>query len=615
SSLRTKMTVSGMIAMIIPVVLVAVIGLSMIARAERNFWETRQAEAAHNATFRVTQFLHITRVEIDHMGEAQTVLGRDKAALDEHIGHVDQILEVVVVDAAGKLVEFTTKDAPVLANLFTIPQSRWFVESLSAPEGQMYMTEPLFSAGSAPYQIISMPTADGGVIAARVSLDEFGDVVADATFGETGAAYVVESEGPITAHTNPDMVAAGTNLAGRTELEHVLASPTGSWTGQYTNFQGNQVIGTASVIPDTDLVVFTEVHRTEAYNLSRISILLLVGVPIIGWVIQVLAMVFTTNRVIFYPLKRLLTGAKEVEQGNLSYQAPVTSTDEFGEVTTAFNTMVSRLKARTDEREGMIKELLAAKRIAEENSRLKSEFLSTMSHELRTPMNAIEGFTSIMLARMGGVQFNEKAERYITRVNANSKRLLQLINDFLDLSRVEAGRLELAHLPFAPRAMASRWQEEIGVLAEKKGLRFDITIDPELPANLVGDEEAISKVALNLLGNAIKFTEEGSITLALEWTNHEWRISVQDTGIGIPRHAREFIFDEFRQVDQTSKRKFGGTGLGLAIVQKYVRSMGGTVSVKSDVGQGSIFTVSLPLDVAPVVVETPAGAGVMEAQA
>ncbi len=248
------------------------------------------------------------------------------------------------------------------------------------------------------------------------------------------------------------------------------------------------------------------------------------------------------------------------------------------------------------ERQRLIKELQAAKRLAEENSRLKSEFLSTMSHELRTPMNAIEGFTSIMLSRMGGVEFNEKTERYITRVNVNSKRLLQLINDFLDLSRVESGRLELAYQPFSPVDLAKRWQAEIGILADKKNIGFELNIDPKLPEMVYGDEESISKIAINLLGNAIKFTEQGKVTLSLVNGGENWCISVADTGIGIPPHAREYVFEEFRQVDQTSKRKYGGTGLGLAIVQKYARTMGGIVTLQSEVGVGSTFTVTLPIE-------------------
>jgi len=290
---------------------------------------------------------------------------------------------------------------------------------------------------------------------------------------------------------------------------------------------------------------------------------------------------------------------QQLKDSELELQAAV---DEFVFAETERKRLANDIDeyVRVDlERKRLIKELQAAKRLADENSRLKSEFLSTMSHELRTPLNAIEGFTGIILNKIGGTDYNSKTEGYLNRIRSNSKRLLQLINDFLDLSRVEAGRLELANQPFSPQQLAKRWQSEIGVLAEKKALQFEVSIDATLPELLYGDEESISKVAINLLGNAIKFTEQGLVKLALEHSDDTWSIVVEDTGIGIPPHAREFIFEEFRQVDQTSKRKYGGTGLGLAIVQKYTRAMGGIVNVKSEQGKGSTFTVSLPLKTTP----------------
>lgn len=198
-----------------------------------------------------------------------------------------------------------------------------------------------------------------------------------------------------------------------------------------------------------------------------------------------------------------------------------------------FRDVTERKRAEV-EREKLIKDLQAATRLAEENSRLKSEFLCTMSHELRTPLNAIEGFTGIILNHIGGTDFNSKTEGYLTRIWSNSKRLLQLINDFLDLSRIEAGRLELANQPFAPAQLVKRWRDEISVLAEKKGLQFAVNFDSTLPETLYGDEEAISKIGLNLLGNAIKFTESGQVVLALGHNEGTWDIVVEDTGIGIP---------------------------------------------------------------------------------
>ncbi len=245
--------------------------------------------------------------------------------------------------------------------------------------------------------------------------------------------------------------------------------------------------------------------------------------------------------------------------------------------------------------EDNVEQLAVANMIAMENARLKSEFLATMSHELRTPLNAIEGFTSVILSNMGGVAYNARTQHYVERVNINSKRLLSLINDFLDLSRIESGRLQLASLPFAPHRAVERWHAQLGGLAVAKGLDFEVTVDERLPETLLGDEEQLSRVAVNLVGNAIKFTESGKVSLDLRYRDEQWQLVVSDTGIGIPPHAREYIFEEFRQVDSSSKRKYGGTGLGLAIVQKLVRAMNGTITVESEVDKGSRFIVTMPL--------------------
>lgn len=257
-----------------------------------------------------------------------------------------------------------------------------------------------------------------------------------------------------------------------------------------------------------------------------------------------------------------------------------------------------------------VRELQIVSRLAEENTRLKSEFLATMSHELRTPLNAIEGFTGIMLGNMG-IHLEPKAQRMVERIASNSKRLLQLINNFLDISRIESGRLEIVLNPVSPRQLAQHWSEQIAVLGENKGLTFTVEIDDALPERLLADEDALTKITNNLLGNAFKFTPRGSVTLALKRDADRWLISVSDTGIGIPIHAHEYIFDEFRQVDSTSTRLYGGTGLGLAIVQKFTRAMQGTVSLESEMGRGSTFTISLPLEAVAVSPAVPLHEGVL----
>jgi signal transduction histidine kinase len=368
---------------------------------------------------------------------------------------------------------------------------------------------------------------------------------------------------------------------------------------------------TGDAVPSATLVVHVSQDALDTFqttNLQRSLLVLLLSALVASGVTILILRTTVIN-----PLQSLRQMAEALSRGQYDVRSEVKSGDEFGVITTTFNQMAvavqareqelvninATLEMRVEERTQQLKvardEAIAAKRIADENSRLKSEFLSMMSHELRTPMNAIEGFTSLMLTRLGGVEFNEKAERYLRKIESNSQRLLGLINDFLDLSRIESGRLELSSLPVSLQSLSNKWGENLSVLAEEKGLKFSFRYDPSLPATVYGDEEALSKVAINLISNAIKFTDEGFVTVELKRNDNMMVLVVADSGIGIPPHAQEFIFEEFRQVDQSTRRKHGGTGLGLAIVQKLTRAMGGTVTLDSTVGQGSTFTVQIPL--------------------
>jgi PAS domain S-box-containing protein len=251
-------------------------------------------------------------------------------------------------------------------------------------------------------------------------------------------------------------------------------------------------------------------------------------------------------------------------------------------------------------------ELAAAREAAEEANRLKSEFLATMSHELRTPLNSVIGYADLMLSGLMG-DLPDKQTDYVQRIMGNGERLLSLINDLLDISRIEAGRLDLSLAPFAPRALLTTVQSQMQSLADQKQLTLRTHTDPALPLQLVGDQKRLEQILVNLIGNALRFTEQGTVEVHFAQDGDAtWAIRVTDTGIGIPPHALEYIFDEFRQVDGSFKREHGGTGLGLSIVRKLAVLMGGAVGVESTVGQGSTFTVTLPLvlpqqhDLAPV---------------
>jgi signal transduction histidine kinase len=310
-------------------------------------------------------------------------------------------------------------------------------------------------------------------------------------------------------------------------------------------------------------------------------------------------------RSIVQPVRHLQTAAQEMTKGNYSYRAANLGQDEIGQAAQAFNTMAAavqerdksltelnaNLEQRVDERTRQLQKAIA---VAEENARIKSQFLANMSHELRTPLNAILGFTGIMMEGMGG-EIDNDARYMIKRIQSNSTRLLELIDSVLDLAKIEAGRIDIINAPFSPRDLAERWKAEVGVLAQQKNLAFEVKVDPELPNMLIGDEARLSQIALNLLSNAVKFTATGSVKLQIGVKDDNWTLQVSDTGIGIPPHALNYIFEEFRQVDGTTTRMYGGSGLGLAIVRNLCLMMNGTVRVSSQVGKGSTFTVTLPL--------------------
>jgi signal transduction histidine kinase len=241
------------------------------------------------------------------------------------------------------------------------------------------------------------------------------------------------------------------------------------------------------------------------------------------------------------------------------------------------------------------KQLSRVAREAEEANRLKSELLATVSHELRTPLNAIIGFSELMLMGMGG-SLDDRANHNARRIRDNGERLLELINNLIDISRMEAYRVELNQVSFKPSNLLHNVERIIETDALKKNLVYSSRFDPALPEIIVGDLRRLEQVLVNLVANAIKFTEKGEINVSLCRVDADnWSMVVSDTGIGIPVEAQHIIFEKFRQVDSSLSRGYEGAGLGLAIVSELVRAMEGHIRVDSIPGEGSTFTVTLPL--------------------
>ncbi|NMG11203.1 hybrid sensor histidine kinase/response regulator [Brasilonema sp. UFV-L1] len=228
-----------------------------------------------------------------------------------------------------------------------------------------------------------------------------------------------------------------------------------------------------------------------------------------------------------------------------------------------------------------------------EASRLKSQFLATISHELRTPMNAIIGFSQLLLRPRCG-ELTHQQRDMVERILNNAKHLLMLLNEVLDFSKLEAGRLDLKPQIFDLSKVVNDTVQEMRSLAEEKNLSLFLQMDLQNPV-MFNDPMRIRQILTNLLSNAVKFTESGGIGVELkELSENQVGITVLDTGIGIPSTDLQKIFEAFRQVDQSITRKYSGTGLGLPIIKALVQIMGGNISVESQLGEGSVFRIQLP---------------------
>jgi signal transduction histidine kinase len=410
--------------------------------------------------------------------------------------------------------------------------------------------------------------------------------------------FVVDRDGVVIAHRNPSLVVNKT----------VFNLPKAG--GRAVSLDGSDVVLAMDTIQleDSQMIVVADTTYANATalasDLSRIAGIITLGALLIASGIVVFVVTRAVN-----PLVKLSTIANAIQGGDFSQRSTLTRKDEVGQLGTAFNEMSDAIQKREADLRKQADELRVATANALEAARVKGEFLANISHELRTPLNAIIGFSDMFLAGMIG-PLTEKQLHKMERLKENGQRLLILINDLLDLTRLEAGRLEIMQKPFSPRALADRTAAQMESLAVVGNLKFQTQLSTDLPMTLIGDEKRVEQVIINLLSNAFKFTKEGSVTLDMkpDFTEKTWTISVTDTGIGIPPHAVNIIFEEFRQIDGSYSRAYKGSGLGLTITRNLVRTMGGKISVKSTMGGGSTFTVVLPL-----VLEVDANVPVSEA--
>ena len=314
-----------------------------------------------------------------------------------------------------------------------------------------------------------------------------------------------------------------------------------------------------------------------------------------------------TIRVLARPLALLQEGITAVRQGRFEPIQVSATGDEIEHLGESFNHMIEEIKISQEEirqhRELLeerirqrTEELEQAMRAALASSQAKSEFLANMSHELRTPMNGLLGMLDVVLD--SPLEDEQKEQLEIAQRSAYS--LLALLNDILDLSKIEAGKMMIEKIPYNVRTVLDDCVKSFQARAAQKGISLHFETDPLAPGPVMGDPLRVRQVAANLLSNAVKFTDRGSVRLrlsaAVDAENWEMRIAVTDTGLGIEADKLSTIFEKFTQADGSITRKYGGTGLGLAIIKRLVEMQAGRVTVESKIGTGSTFTVALPFE-------------------
>ncbi|MBI5114431.1 MAG: HAMP domain-containing protein [Rhodovulum sp.] len=571
-----------------------------------------ESEKAEAAAARISQ--QIAEIERQIAWTTRASAGPEQRRADYVLllQQVPAIDELMQIDGRGKALLRVSRFAVEATGDADYARDPRFVEAIArrlwvGPVGFRNEVDPSFTIAMAH------SGQQAGVTVAEIDLRFLRDLVVPFAVGEQGYAYVLDRRGRLLAASDQLRTPRGSELGALPQVETAAAemaeqpaTDRSAVAAFGRDLAGRSVLAAAMPIPRTDWLVLVEQPLAEAFKPFYVLILRIGGLILLCIAVAVLAGVLLARRMVV-PIRALAAGAEEIGAGAFDHRITVKTGDEIEALAGSFNRMAEQLDRSYTSLEQTVEErtrdLARSMRALEERGRElsianehKSQFFANMSHELRTPLNAVLGYAELLADGLYG-ELPPKAVEVLERVQANGRHLLGLINDVLDLSKIEAGQLVLACDTYAMRSVIEQVVASTESLARAKGLALTAEIADDLPLGH-GDERRLTQVFLNIVGNAIKFTEQGAVVIRAGAADGTFVVTVQDTGPGIAPEDRARVFEEFHQVDNSTTRQKGGTGLGLAIARRLVALHGGDIRLSSELGAGSIFTVVLPVHAA-----------------
>ncbi len=489
----------------------------------------------------------------------------------------------------GNIPNITEEEAesPFFQELQQHPEHE-YITFFTNPDTQkiaLLVAKKLFLAPPYSNPTFAQPTLRGYLLI-TVSLDSLQARIHQLHIGEQDHFFLTDGQGQILLHEHgqhipppPLVLDRMRYLADNNEVTQAL------YSNQSTYFKIRQL--------DPNLFLFAAIPKAQLLTASRGLGKWVASLTLAVIVITVFLMLVMLKYLVANPIHRLRRATREITRGNLQTTIALNSHDEIGELCQDFEQMRQSLYHSQLEVKTYQQSLQEKAIAAEAASRAKSTFLATMSHEIRTPLNGVIGPVELLQA----TSLDQKQRQYLEMMTHSAESLLDIINNVLDLSKIEAGKIVLETIDFNLRELIEETTESMAITAQRKGLELTCLITQQVPTKVNGDPVRLRQILLILLSNAVKFTEHGEIAVQVEVTSTTeehtiLRFQVRDTGIGIEPEALGSIFNAFSQADSSTTRKYGGTGLGLSIMQQLIELMNGEAGVQSQPGKGSVFWFS-----------------------